>query len=625
MGKDDLYRWRTAASGPPFFFRVPSAAMNPAPQSPAAGPGVQWSALTAVLILALLVRVLYLLQAADLPSFTLPYAGLDLAMYRGLARRVAAGDLALGDVPYSFCAPYAYWLGALYALFGDGPWVAPLVNIAFGLGTVALIHRITLRAFASPGAALLAALGAALYGPYLVFDTSGMKTSVGLTLTALGLWSFLLATERPAWGRWLATGLVWGLAVWFVQPMLIVTALLLLWLVIGRLGAQVIGPWRDRLIGALLLLAGMCLALAPFSLRNLLVAGEPVPLTVVGGIHLYIGNHPGATGVYSPVPSIRNNPRGHLVDAKRVAERTVGHPLSHRAVSAYWRDRALGFVAQRPAEALTLIGRKTLLALNAYEVPNSEDYGYLTGRSALLDLLPGAGSLIPLGLAGLVLGLRRGTRRIPLYLLFGGLLLGLALTLVNWRYRLPLTLALWPAAGYALARGAYWLKERRWLPLTGLALLLVAGAVLTHLPLVSAKQEAEYLRKAQSKMQSVAHELQLRSELADDDRATRDRVAAWLRIARIREAQGDWEGALEVLREARASDPGEVGFLSAQVPLLIRLGEQEQATLLRREAMRSRIPGPIRSLRPDGSMHGIAPAHPHNRPHRPPPQGLETR
>ena len=137
---------------------------------------------------------------------------------------------------------------------------------------MALVHRFTLHLFAARGAALLA---------------------------ALGFWLFLLATERPAWRRWLASSLACGLALWFVQPVLIVMALLLLWLVAGRLGARVIGAPRDRLAGALLLLAGMLVAITPFFLRNLLFSGEPVPLTAVGGIHLYIGNYARANGAYS--------------------------------------------------------------------------------------------------------------------------------------------------------------------------------------------------------------------------------------------------------------------------------------------------------------------------------------
>jgi 4-amino-4-deoxy-L-arabinose transferase-like glycosyltransferase len=565
-------------------------------------PTVQWPLLAAALSLALLVRAVYLLQAAQWPSFSVPYAGLDVELYRLLAGRVAAGDLALGDEPYWFSAPYAYWLGALYALFGKSPWTAAIANVVIGVGTVGLIYSLTLRWFASRGAAAIAAFGAALYGPYIVFDTSGLKTSLGLFLTALGLRLLLRALDRPQARNWLAAGGVLALAIWLAQGLLIVLALLVLWLLSGRLGAGALGPRRARTRVTVWLLAGVVLALAPFFLRNLLIAGEPLPFTAVGGIHLYIGNHAGASGAYSGVQQVRNNAAGHFTDAKRVAEQAAGHPLSYRQASAYWRHQALQFARDDPTAALALFAQKALLALNAYEIPNNDDYRFLVQRSGLLHAALDVGWLLPLGLAGLMLGLRGAQARMPLYLLFCGLLIGLVLTLVTWRYRLPLTLALWPAAGYAIARGAYWLKEHRWLPLGGLALLVLAGLMLTRLPLVAADKQATSLRGAEIKMQAAGQELRFRRELAA---GSLDRDAAmdgWIRIAQARRNQNDWEGALRVLREGESHTGRDVRLSAAQASLLRRLGDHEQAMALQRELSRHRSPTGVRVMGADGEI-----------------------
>jgi len=105
--------------------------------------------LTGVLGAAIAVRLVYLHQCAHYPNFRVPYAGGDAALYHELAKRVAAGDLALGTDVYHYSPIYAYLLGLLYALFGDGPWVARLLNVVLGTGTVALVFLYTRRLYGS--------------------------------------------------------------------------------------------------------------------------------------------------------------------------------------------------------------------------------------------------------------------------------------------------------------------------------------------------------------------------------------------------------------------------------------------------------------------------------------------
>lgn len=558
---------------------------HPTPTSPAlirARPPADWPLLTLVLLLGLLVRALYLWQIGETPPLTVPYAGLDEALYRDLAARLRAGDLALGTEPYWFCAPYAYFRGALALWFGAGPWPPRIANLGLGLLTLVLIHRITRRLFPGRAAALLAALGAALYGPYVVFDTSAMKTSLGLCLTALAFLALLRALDPPApgspralaWPRWIAAGSALGLALWFVPPLLILLVLVTAWVLSGRFGTSPLGRPRQRLRALLWLGAGLALVLLPGLVRTLLVSGEPVLLTSIGGIHLYIGNHPGATGTYTPVPRVRANPQGHRRDARQVAQQATGQPLGAGAASAWWAGQARAFMLEQPRAALALFGRKALLALNAYEVPNNETWAWLQARARLLQLLPGAALLLPLGLAGLVLGLGDLRRRLPLYLLFTSLLLGLVLTLVTWRYRLPLTLALWPAAGYALARGLHWLKGRRWLALAGLALLLLAGLLLSQWPLVDAAEQARHLRQAQGRFSASAQELAMRQQLAATPGP--GDPARWLRLAQHRHRQLDWEGALAVLDEALQRHPDDRRLRQQRWQWARRLGLAEE-------------------------------------------------
>ena len=76
------------------------------------------------------------------------------------------------------------------------------------------------------------------------------------------------------------------------------------------------------------LVLGLALAVAPATLRNLAVSGEPVLVSSHGGLNLYIGNRAEADGTYRHVPGITPDIRGQARDARRVAEETAGRPLT---------------------------------------------------------------------------------------------------------------------------------------------------------------------------------------------------------------------------------------------------------------------------------------------------------
>src|SRR5439155_1470718 len=54
------------------------------------------------------------------------------------------------------------------------------------------------------------------------------------------------------------------------------------------------------------------------------------------GIHFYIGTNAAADGAYTPVPGVRDDIVGHIVDARAVAERRVGRVLAPSDVSWFW-------------------------------------------------------------------------------------------------------------------------------------------------------------------------------------------------------------------------------------------------------------------------------------------------
>lgn len=118
---------------------------------------------------------------------------------------------------------------------------------------------------------------------------------------------------------------------------------------------------------------------------------------------------------------------------------------------------------------------KLTFFFNAYEVPNNYSFDFSKRFSPLLRApLPGLGLVMPLGLFGLLLMVRRFRKRGLLLMYFAAYFLALMAFFVNGRYRLPLAPVLIICAAVSLRWLWLKLKERRWLAL-GLAAVSLAS------------------------------------------------------------------------------------------------------------------------------------------------------
>lgn len=536
--------------------------MRTSPPPPPPGGVPVRCALAAVCAAALGVRLVYLWQASSLPNFRVPYAGLDAALYDQLARQVAAGDWLLGTEVFHYSPLFAYFLGCVYALLGSGPWPVRLVNVALGTGTVALVFLFSRRWFGDLRVAVLAAFGLAFYGPVVVFDTSALKTSFGLFLVAGALWLTARSQNEMRPAPWLAVGVIWGMALNLAGQVGCVILALAAWLLLRRVAGEA-PPLGARMAPACALLAGAVLSVAPFTARNLWVAGDFVPLTSTQGIHQYAANHKGSWGGYSPVPGVRPSPAGHHFDARREAERALGRKLKASQVSAYWQGLARKNVRADPVGFLRLVKRRLQLIISPEEIPNNENYRYLRQRSWLLRGLLDARVLLPLGIVGLALGLIGMPRVRPLVLFFAGYALTLTVSLVNGRYRLPLVLALWPFAAHLGVQAWIWVRARRRLPVVlavaGIALVVRAGAWGDP-----GGNHATRLRRAQVRMEDCTREQRLIEELAGCVECADDRVAElYLRLSNLHRRQQDYEGGEAILQEGTARLPGRGDLITA--------------------------------------------------------------
>ena len=216
----------------------------------------------------------------------------DGEYYHRLATRIANGEGYTwlwpdGAVTYAAHYPVGYpaLLGAAYALFGQKPVVAMMVNALIGTAgawaAFDLLTRATSRRLALAGG-LVVALHPALVPYTAALMTEGVTAALLVVATAFAERSHAAETRRGAVGWLVACGVMMGVAT-LVRPQSLVLAPVLGWLAVRGQALRI------NLIGATmvtLLAVGVC---APWTVRNCRRMERCALVSVNGGWNLAIG------------------------------------------------------------------------------------------------------------------------------------------------------------------------------------------------------------------------------------------------------------------------------------------------------------------------------------------------
>jgi tetratricopeptide (TPR) repeat protein len=358
-----------------------------------------------VMAAVLVLRILQLFSAVSSPLSYQP--GPDEDYYLRFGEAVAGG---LGGVSpeFNFMDPgYGYLLGAVFKLVGVNLFAVYLLQALLDTATaygVLVIGRLLGR----PRAGLY---GAILYGvtsTAIMFCTTLLKeicVASYVTWWVAGALALIRSDRRLAW---LAFGVLCGMGV-ALRSTLLALGLLALLLPGLSQSPSVPGPgrrpWRSRTMAAALIACGMLLSLLPWVMRNYHAYGGLSPLPHNGGIvlhQIYNEQNPGS-GIWIPPFVNYSHPseiwRGYAAEASR----REGRELSPPQVDRYWRDQALIYMKEHPAEVLRGVAHKSLAFLSATEVPNNRFSAEERLFSPVLALLPAPATwLLALGLAGLV-------------------------------------------------------------------------------------------------------------------------------------------------------------------------------------------------------------------------------
>ncbi len=432
------------------------------------------TAFTALFLLAFVYRLVVLVQTAHGPY--LDVANIDSGSYQKWARDLVANGWR--PTGHFYQSPfYAYFLAALYRVFGDGPWAPRFVQIVLGSTTPVLVFAIGTRLF-TRRVAWIGAILLALYGPLVLEEVTLSKTTPLIVAAVAGVAAYLRYGPGARLGGLALAGALTGLAVVGIAQWLLPFVAMgawLPWLVRGALAR--------RLVATATFGAAALALIGPVVAWNSFHGGGLVLTSGGGGLNLYSGNNERTTGLAAAPSGLRDIPEYEEEDAKRLAERAVGRELRPAEVDRYWSSRAWAWMRDHPRDWLLLMRRKLTVLWNAYEIPDNYHYAFM--REHFLRALAAGTTLAivgPLALVGMWLPFWRRRGLVAFYAVWLAYMVTPLVYYVRGRYRLPMAPFLALLAGVAVERLVRAARARRWDRAGALAAGLVVASVFVNHP-----------------------------------------------------------------------------------------------------------------------------------------------
>jgi len=385
--------------------------------------------LSSILALALLIRILYLIQYSAIPDWD--QLTIDNYYHHHWAQTIAGGNI-FGDTTY-FRAPfYIYCLGLLYALFGSSFWVGRLFGVVIGLGSIVMTYFLGRRLF-KPRVGLIAAGIQALYPAFIFFEGELLLDPLFMLLLQIAVYSYFVWRDRPGYRKLILCGLFFGLA-GITRPTGLLVAALIVLLLLFKDKRFV----RENIKTAAGFVLGVAIIISPVFVRNLVIAQDPVLIASQGGINLYIGNNDSADGTSATLPE----PLGlnwHIQDITWVAEQELKRELRPGEVSSYWTGRAVDWILSHPGAFIELYFKKLYFSFINLELSNNRDIYAFFSKFVIFKYNPiSFGLILPLAFWGMAVTFKDNRRMRLLVFLMAGYIAVSAVFFVNSRFRLPL-------------------------------------------------------------------------------------------------------------------------------------------------------------------------------------------
>ena len=497
----------------------------------------------AIVCVAIGLRMGHVIEVSALPTQQLPTG--DAESYLSWAGEILAGDW-MGDRPFYQAPAYPYFLSLVGGVVGLDPFRIRIVQSLMGGVSVGLIGWVAAQLFRRRTSAddsdrsgtrsgdettppdwrigWIASGLLAVYPPAIYYDGLIQKTSLASLLTCGLLAVWVMAIQSRRWRWFFASGLVLGLLTLTRENALVWVGVLSVWLVRNEMAAALRGlagrirrlskgrrgrgdhptdvgspiAKRSRRVKAdvqamLMFWAGVAVTLFPVAVRNASMGGSWSPTTVQAGPNFYIGNNANASGIYEALVPGHGTPKYERTDATELAEAATGRSMTPAEVSRYYMALSFRDIRSDPTRWSQLMLVKSLMLINAFEIPDLESFEVHRQFSAAVGMLGGSfhfGVLIALAVLGVLTRRREDTATSWIIWLAASMAVAVVAFFLLGRYRYPLVPLCIPFAAAASIRFVPWAKltwrRRSW---TGRAVVfgsLAVGALVwaavVHLP-----------------------------------------------------------------------------------------------------------------------------------------------
>lgn len=301
----------------------------------------------------------------------------DARAYATIAAEIERGNgftLGAGATqPASNYSPgLPLFVSGLYAVGGGVHERTARLALAL-IGTLAVLFTYLIgRRLSGPLAGLIGATAVSIYPALLEYH--GMLMSEPLAASLLSgavlsmLWADAPRADRASAPRWLVPGLLLG-ALALVRPEYLAISAPIALVVLARHGWD---GWRAGTAQALIMLAGLALIVAPWTVRNEVALGRFVPISTGGGQVLFAGSYMPSGGDPERVGAevLERHPelRGELPPEPRLEQilAALAHARypdieSDAALARMGRERLWDDVSDQPLQYLGFLADKLWL------------------------------------------------------------------------------------------------------------------------------------------------------------------------------------------------------------------------------------------------------------------------
>jgi len=428
--------------------------MTTALNSSAEGVPVRW--IIVVLCLSFLLRITSVLINPRAPVS-------DEVVYDALARSLVHDhSYSIDGVPTAYRPPgYPAFLAVIYGLFGPNQFAAKAVQALLDSITAVILFVIARKV--SPKAGIIAGALWCIFPPAILYVNYLLSESLTVFLVALSLlWMYDTSTRLSP--RWLLAGLTIGFLI-LTKPIFLLLPVLLL-----TLGKKL----NMGRINGVVLAGAVLLVLAPWIVRNQVELGY-TGLSTNGGMNLFIGNNPDATGSFQGKipPELAVDSIDEVARDRKAFSLATGYILAHPATFILNGGKKIAHLFRTEGDVL--------IGSFSWSAPAGVT-GFLD-RYALIPIIPVVVTnaayffVVLLAIAGAFWAPRDGAYWFSCAL-FGTILLVHFVYFGGSRHHFPLMpIAVLFAASALGLRGGGWWKRSRWsIPVflaSGLALVTI--------------------------------------------------------------------------------------------------------------------------------------------------------